>query len=67
MIRLQNLALPLSYQKEDLPRIAAKRLGISPKRILSCSLFRRAVDARDKGDLHFVATLSSPWRGRRTR
>ena len=57
MIRLQNLALPLSYQKEDLPRIAAKRLGISPKRILSCSLFRRAVDARDKGDLHFVATL----------
>ena len=49
MIRLQNVPLPLSYGPEDLSPAAAGKLRISVKRILSCTLVRRAVDAGTRG------------------
>ncbi len=57
MIRITSVTLPLSYREEDLPSIAAKRLKLPLSRVVTCQLARRAVDARKKEDLHFIATL----------
>lgn len=57
MIRLEMVKLPLNYESAPLASFAAKALGVPEKRVLSCKLVRRAVDARHKEDVHFVATL----------
>lgn len=61
MIEIRNCALPLSA---GLPggeavavAIAARRLGVSADRIAKVRLLKRAVDARRKSNVHFVATL----------
>ncbi len=57
MLRVSNLQLPLSYTEDDLRRRAADRLGVSPKALQTCRLYRRSVDARKKENLHFTATV----------
>lgn len=57
MIRITAVSLPLSYEKQPLAVFAAKRLKLSPERVISCTLAKRAVDARKKEDVHFTATL----------
>ena len=57
MLRITQIALPLSYTQEDLVRQAAAQLGISTRQVKSCRLFRRSVDARKKQNVHFTATL----------
>ena len=57
MIRLTAVSLPLDYESMPLSRFAAKRLHVPESVILSCTLARRAVDARKKDDVHFAATL----------
>ena len=61
MIEIRNLALPLSAGgdsgQETMRRAAAVRLGIEPGQIASVRLLKRAVDARARGNVHFVATL----------
>lgn len=61
MIEIRNLALPLSaggVSGEDaMRRAAAMRLGIDAGRIDALRLLKRSVDARSKGNVHFVATL----------
>ena len=57
MIEISSLRLPLSYTDDELRRLAAARLGISPREILTCRLHRRSVDARKKPNLLFDITV----------
>ncbi len=57
MIRLSNVILPLSYKQEDLATVAAKLLRVKSQAVVSCTLYKRAVDARKKDAVCFKATL----------
>ena len=65
MIEIRNLSLPLSggmatgqaYDQLRLRAAVARRLGVNPDNVKTCAVVRRAVDARKKGDIHFVATV----------
>ena len=57
MIRLSNVTMPLSYKSEDLATVAAKLLRVKPQAIVSCTLYKRAVDARKKDAVCFKVTL----------
>ncbi len=59
MIRINNVKIPLDYDRETLLRAAAKELRVEPKAIRSVSLFRRSVDARKKEQMHFICTLDA--------
>ena len=57
MLRLNNLSLPLDYTDGDLLALAARKLKIQPGRITGMTLVKKSVDARDKGDVHFVIAI----------
>ena len=57
MLRVTGISLPLSYTDDDLRRVAADRLGVSPHKITSLTLRKRSVDARKKAEVHFTATV----------
>lgn len=56
MLRLPNIRFPLDGNENILRSVLCKKLHISADRLLSCSIAKRSVDARDKGDVHFVIT-----------
>ena len=55
--KVAEIPLPLGAQPEQLRRLAAGRLRVSPERIASLELTRRSVDARKKNDVHFICTV----------
>ena len=57
MLRLNHLRVPLDYTDASLRALLLKKLSLSPAQLLSFRLIRRSVDARDKGDVHFVLSL----------
>lgn len=57
MIRVNNIHLPLDYSESTVRKKVSKQLGVNPKSILSCSLFRRSVDARKKDNIFFLAAI----------
>ena len=57
MLRWTNLSVPLDYTEASLRALVLRKLSLSPDQLLSLSLVRRSVDARDKQDVHFVLTL----------
>ena len=57
MIRLSNFPVPLDYTEDSLRKLLLKKLGLAPDQLLSFSLYRRSVDAREKSDVHFVLSL----------
>ncbi len=65
MIEIRNLNLPLSggkasglaYDPNRLREACARRLGCKPRELGFCTVVRRSVDARRRGDVHFVATV----------
>lgn len=59
MIRINNVKIPLDYNRETLLKAAARELRVEPRAIQSVSLFRRSVDARKKEQLHFICTLDA--------
>ena len=59
MLRLNNLNVPLSYSDDTLREIVLRKLRIPAARLKSVTLVKRSVDARDKGDVHFVMTLDA--------
>ena len=63
MIRITNVTLPLGYRAAQLSDIAARALRLPPERVLTCTLFKRAVDARKKDAVCFKATLDVTVRG----
>ena len=57
MIRINSVHLPLDYDDELLRSRVSKQLGVEPKAIKSCNLFRRSVDARKKENIFFIASV----------
>ena len=58
MIRVGGLRMPLSYTEQELKAAVAVRLHIPRTDILSCSLYKRSVDARRKDRLMFQITAA---------
>lgn len=59
MLRLSNLSLPLSYTDEELTALIARKLKTAAGQIQSITLVKKSIDARDKGDVHFVLTVDA--------
>ena len=57
MIRVNNIKLPLSYSDEDIIKACAKELRVSTENITKASLYRRSIDARHKGDIHYTTSV----------
>ncbi len=57
MIRLTEIKLPLHHPPEALAEAAAARLRLALCDLVSCTVFRRAHDARKKSMVVFVYTL----------
>lgn len=57
MLRLPNINAPLEADVPQLTALAARRLKVPEKAISQLTVVKRSVDARDKGDVHFVMTL----------
>ncbi len=57
MIRLTEISLPLDHPPTAIAEAAAARLRIAPDQLLSCTVFRRAHDARDKSAIMLVYSL----------
>ncbi len=57
MIRLTELKLPLDHTDADLTAAVLERLGIPPAALRHRAVFRRAVDARRKSQIHFTYTV----------
>lgn len=56
-IRISQLRQKLDDYNLPLEQLAARALRVKPGDILSVRLVRKSVDARDKGDVHFILTL----------
>jgi len=56
MLRVNNLHLPLGQAPDGLALLGA-RLSVPPAQILSHRLVKMSLDARDKGDIHFVLSF----------
>jgi uncharacterized protein len=57
MLRLTDIKLPLDHPPEAIPKAAAAKLGISPQELISCTVFRRAHDARKKHAILLIYSL----------
>jgi uncharacterized protein len=57
MLRLTDIKLPLNHPPEAIPKAAAAKLGISPQEMTSCTVFRRAHDARKKAAILLIYSL----------
>ncbi len=57
MIIINNLKLPLDTDFSNLSGVVADRLKISINDIISARLYRKSVDARDKGNVHFCVSV----------
>lgn len=57
MIRLTEIKLPLDHTPDAIEAAATSRLGIAQSELLSCTIFRRAHDARKKSNIHLVYSL----------
>ncbi len=57
MIQIGNLKLSLSDDEKKLYSRAARALNISPKEIRELKILKKAVDAREKSNVHFVFSV----------
>lgn len=57
MIRISNLRLSLTEDPARLPVLAARALGVPPGAVSQVTCVKQSIDARKKGDIHYVCTL----------
>jgi uncharacterized FAD-dependent dehydrogenase len=57
MLRLTDIKLPLDHPPEAIQKAALARLKISPQEVVSCTVFRRAHDARKKSAILLIYSL----------
>jgi uncharacterized FAD-dependent dehydrogenase len=57
MIRITELKLPLNHPVEAIEAAAAARLKIPASDLISCEVFRRAHDARNKANIMLIYSL----------
>lgn len=59
MLRLERLSLPLDHTRDDLTALVLRRLRIPADRLISLTVVKESVDARDKADIRFVFTADA--------
>ncbi len=57
MIRINQLKLPVTHKKEDIPAKLAKTLKIPQNRIRSWKVVKQSIDARKKDQILFIYTI----------
>jgi uncharacterized FAD-dependent dehydrogenase len=57
MLRLTEIKLPLDHPPEAIAKAAIARLKITPQELVSCTVFRRAHDARKKNAIVLIYSL----------
>lgn len=57
MIKISEIALPLSAGEGELLRLAALRLSVPESQIQSLTVLKKSVDARKKQDVHFQVSV----------
>ena len=58
MLRVANIHVPLQERADQAAcNLALKKLRLSPDQIREWHISKRSVDARDKGDVHFVFSI----------
>ena len=57
MLRLTGITLPLNHPPEAITAAAAARLRVAPERVVSCTVARRAHDARRKWAVLLIYSL----------
>ncbi len=57
MLRLTEIKLPLDHAPEDITEAAIARLEIDPNELISCTIFRRAHDARKRSAIKLIYSL----------
>lgn len=62
-IRVSNIALDLDDATDKLPRLVAKKLGITEQQIKALTVIRQSVDARKKDRVVFVYTVDVSLQG----
>ena len=59
MIRIGNLPLPVDGDMALLRKRAARALGVRPGALGELEIVRQSIDARDKGNVHYVYTVET--------
>ncbi|MDX2113079.1 MAG: NAD(P)/FAD-dependent oxidoreductase [Alphaproteobacteria bacterium] len=57
MLRLTEIKLPLDHPPQAITEAVTSRLKIAPGDLISCTVFRRAHDARKKSNIFLIYTL----------
>ena len=57
MVRSRNIALPATWDEALLRKKAARALGVPVGKLHRCVPVRQSIDARKKGDVHYVMTV----------
>ena len=57
MLRIDNLSMPLSWDMPLLTEAVLRKLRVPADQLISLTLAKKSVDARDKGDVHFVLSV----------
>lgn len=57
MLRLTEIKLPLDHEPQAIQDAAAARLNIPLSDLISCTIFRRAHDARNKSNIRLIYSL----------
>ena len=57
MVRIRNIALPATWDEALLRKKAARALGVPVGKLHRCVPVRQSIDARKKGDVHYVMTV----------
>ena len=57
MLRIANLKLPLDAGPDAPLLLALKKLRVPREQVVSWHVSKKSVDARDKGDVHFVVAV----------
>ena len=65
MLKIENLKIYEDLSKEELIDRALKKAGIKPQDVISCSLTRKSIDARDKNDVHYSCSFEVEVRNER--
>lgn len=57
MYRIENIKVREDLNKEELLQFVCKKYKIDSKNIISWSIFKKSIDARDKADVHYNYTI----------
>ena len=58
MIKINEIALPVNYDEEDLKKAAARKIGCCKRDIILVKILKKSLDARKKSDIHYVLSAA---------